>query len=403
LDKTISLLKYILPILVLVYFNKSRAQTVVWSEDFDGNAGSGSNWGILNQDIGVQGNYANLWYVSCQENGMSVGSCGAGCGTNQTLHLGSTTAGDLGAAYDAGGLCWLGLCTNTDRRSQSLNINTVGFSNLTLNFDYIELGDGSIDNCVVEYSTDGGVSWALLVDSPKTPVCVSGQGLWTAYSIALPSACDNIPNLRIAFRWQNNDDGIGTDPSFAVNDITITTPIVLPVELTRFMATGYKDFNQINWTTLSETNSDYFTLQRSKNGQDWSDVTNVKAQGFSTSTTNYTFKDFKFYTGVTYYRLKQVDFNGDVYFSSAISVLQTNKQILSIFPNPVKDLLTVSISDKRISKVELMSQTGKMLKIVDTNTNSLTINLKGYHSGIYILKVTTFNGEVFYRRIVKGY
>ncbi len=57
------ILKYLVLLTVLISLNYSFSQTVIWSEDFDGNGGAGSNWGILNQDIGVQGNYANLWYI----------------------------------------------------------------------------------------------------------------------------------------------------------------------------------------------------------------------------------------------------------------------------------------------------------------------------------------------------
>jgi hypothetical protein len=56
---------------------------------------------------------------------------------------------------------------------------------------------------------------------PKTATCGGGQGLWTAFSMTLPASADNNPNVRIGFRWVNNADGTGTDPSFAVDDIAL--------------------------------------------------------------------------------------------------------------------------------------------------------------------------------------
>ncbi|MEM7036569.1 MAG: PKD domain-containing protein, partial [Bacteroidota bacterium] len=206
---------------------------LLWSEDFDGNSGAGSRWvtAPLNQDIGTQGPLANIWYISDEENGNTPPACGSAGGGNQTLHMGSTTAGDLGAAYDIG--CMPGclacdlfplfcLDTQTDKRSFSQDINTTGQSGLTLSFDYIEDGEGVIDNATVEFSTNGGASWNLLVDPPKTPLtaCLP-QGTWTAFSIALPASCENISNLRIAFRWVNDASGTGSDPSFAVNNVRI--------------------------------------------------------------------------------------------------------------------------------------------------------------------------------------
>ena len=197
----------------------------VYSEDFDGNSGAGSTWAVTNSTIGSQGNSPNIFYISDQESGEAAGNCGVSGTGDNSLHIGSTTLGDLGAAYDAGGLCPFFWCTNTDRRSFSNNINTTGLSNLTLSFNYIENGEGTDDNALLEYSINGGTSWLTLIDLAKTTLgACSPQGTWTAYSTTLPVTCENISNLRIAFRWKNDDDGNGTDPSFAVDDISITAP-----------------------------------------------------------------------------------------------------------------------------------------------------------------------------------
>lgn len=249
-------MKNIYSLVLLLIGLSVNAQTTFWSEDFDGNSGGGSNWGTLNESVGSQGAQANLWYVSDTENGESAGTCGTASGGNNTLHVGSSTAGDFGAAYDdsytdpAGYFCiaW-GICLDatTNKRSQSNNINTIGRSSLTLNFDYIENGHVTNDNCIVEYSINGGTTWATLNDPAKTTICGSGQGMWTAYTFSLPATCENIPNLRIAFKWENNADNIGTDPSFAVNDIEITyVPVAGPTTWTGATDDNWADAG--NWT-----------------------------------------------------------------------------------------------------------------------------------------------------------
>ncbi len=396
--------------LVIIFIGLSYlgiSQTVIWSEDFDGNGGAGSNWGALNQDIGGQGNYANLWYTSCVENGQGAGNCGcdcnSGCGSNNiTLHLGSTSAGDLGAAYDAGGLCGWGLCTNTNRRSQSININTIGQSNLTLNFNYLENGDNSNDNGVVEYSINGGTTWTLLSDPAKTTICGSGQGQWTAYSIALPAVCENISNLRIAFRWQNNDDGVGSDPSFAVDDITITKPIVLPIDLIDFKAFDIGNVIQITWTTLSEANNDYFTLQSSIDGREWSNISVIDGQGYSSVENKYSFNDYHYYQPTTYYRLKQTDFNGDYAFSKIISIEKKLASTFLVYPNPTTDLVSISTIHSKLAKVELYNQVGELILSNSINSYKYQLNLTALSSGIYILKLTDSKGEIDFQRVVKN-
>lgn len=219
----------------------SFSQITLWTEDF----GSGCNQGQLaNGFSGANGAWtvastgtndpeANTFFVSATEAGFPAGTCGDGCGTNgtltnRTLHLGNIAVpafgltADNGASYNAGGLCGFFFCVATDRRAESPTINMTGQNTLTLNFNYMENGDGALDDASLWYF-DGAV-WSLLNTLAKTPVTCAPQGQWTAFSVALPASANNNPNIKIGFRWVNNDDGNGTDPSFAVDDITITTP-----------------------------------------------------------------------------------------------------------------------------------------------------------------------------------
>ncbi len=212
-------------LLTLVFFsNILIGQTVIYSEDFS----SGSSW-TLNTVIGPEDSNPNVWYISCQEDGEAPGNCGSACAiSDNSLHVGADAiaGGDLGAAYAETGFN----LTSTNRRAESGDISTMGQTNLTLSFDMIGNGGNLQDFCELFYSTNGGATWISLA-TPLTSLCCGGaacngttQGLWQNNSYTLPAACENIPNLRIGFVWTNFDDGIATDPSFAVDDITITTP-----------------------------------------------------------------------------------------------------------------------------------------------------------------------------------
>jgi PKD repeat protein len=227
----------LLPLFALFLTLSGRSQTVFWTENFNNGCpdnceaatytGPNGAWTVVN--IGTQGSVANEWFVSCSENGEPVGSCGAGCGNDQTLHVGSVPCslclfcsnGDCGASYNAGPT-FGGEDPTTDKRAVSPPISTLGKSGLTIDFQWIENGSGTNDDGSVEYSTNGGTTWNLLVNLSKTSTCPSGQGLWTAYSAALPATCENIADLRIGFRWKNNSDGVGTDPSFAIDNVTLS-------------------------------------------------------------------------------------------------------------------------------------------------------------------------------------
>lgn len=194
------------------------SSTVLYNETFDATV---NNW-TLNTPTGVNGANPNYWVINDNEGGVLPPGCGTAGNGNNTLHITSVLNPTGGAAYDAGGLCGLLFCPETSSRAESGNISTVGATNLTLTFDYISMGDGLVDNASVVYSTNGGTSWATLVASIKSSVCANGQGQWTAASYPLPAACLGISNLRIGFNWVNNDDGVGSDPSIAINNVKIT-------------------------------------------------------------------------------------------------------------------------------------------------------------------------------------
>ncbi len=211
---------------------------IFWVENFESGstagelvtAYTGPN-GAWTQTIGsTEGDVPNLWYVSCAENGHTSGVCGSGCvpvtttATGATLHIGSNPSSlggtDPGAAYDAGGLCGTLYCVNTDKRAVSPTINCTGKYTITMKFYYIMNGQSGFDFATVWYFD--GTTWSLLASPATTILCPGGQGAWTHYSVALPASANNNPNVKIGFNWVNNDDGIGSDPSFAVDSVSLT-------------------------------------------------------------------------------------------------------------------------------------------------------------------------------------
>lgn len=237
------------------------AQTTFWTEDFgtgcnQGNLANGTvtgngTWTLTN--VTAPAAEANKWFISSTEAGMGVGVCGDGCIsnaalTNRTLHVGSVSTspsagifcptGDCGAAYDSGGGCGTFGCVSMNDRAESPIINCTGQSAITLNFNYLEgNGDATNDFMEVMYSANGGTTWSSLSTPGSTNNigCGSGQGKWTAFSVALPPTADNNANVKIGFRWQNNDDGTGNDPSVAIDDVTlsvVTATLVPTVTIT---------------------------------------------------------------------------------------------------------------------------------------------------------------------------
>jgi hypothetical protein len=213
-----------------------NAQTF-WSESFTNNCTAGclatsytGPNGTWTQTItGTEGADANVWFISCAENGNAVNSCGSGCTSapNETMHISAAVGNilcpnDCGASYDAGGLCGLLSCPQTSRRIESPTINCSNTTSaIAVSFNYIAAGSGAVDRCALWYFD--GSTWALVQALPATNNAnCNGQGLWTSLSIALPPSAIGNANVKIGFEWVNNDDGVGTDPSVAIDDVNLS-------------------------------------------------------------------------------------------------------------------------------------------------------------------------------------
>lgn len=384
-------------------------QIVIWQETFDGTG----NWftASLNQNVGANGCNANPFFISCQENGNAPGSCGSACGTNQTLHVGSISFGDTGAAFDAGGgsacgslfTCLFGgLCnTTTNRRSRSNAINTVGHTGISVEFDYIENGSGSADDAFAEYSINSGSSWNLLSNMPKTPVCGSGQGRWTHIVIPLPPACSGITTLMVAFRWVNNNDGLGSDPSFAVNNVQITKPGTLPVELTSFTGEVVRNMIALKWHTASELNNAQFIIERSSGSEGFVELDRVRGAGTTQQQKEYQWMDQDPQSGINYYRLRQIDFDGTEAFSSVVPIIyEPNGGPFANLRVENGHLLSGPFDELYNGPWEIRDMHGRMIKTNFVQSGLLELNVADLSPGVYVIKLFS-NAGVHSRRFVR--
>ena len=112
----------------------------------------------------------------------------------------------------------------------------------------------------------------------------------------------------------------------------------LPIKLVYFNAVPVENETvNLTWQTASEVNNDFFTVEHSQNGEDWEKVIRVEGAGNTAKQQNYSAIDYEPYQGVSYYRLKQTDFNGDFTTSNIVSVFIEDEALLTLFPNPNSD------------------------------------------------------------------
>jgi hypothetical protein len=143
--------------------------------------------------------------------------------------------------------------------------------------------------------------------------------------------------------------------------LSIIPPTGLPVELLYFEGFGYQHYNTLKWSTASEYNSDYFSLERSVDGEQWDSVGTTKATGNSTQVINYLYVDNFRFNGFVYYKLNQFDFDGNfkVYGPISINNTHTNKKVVKYI-----NILGQEVSSETNGVIFEVYEDGTMRKII---------------------------------------
>ena len=193
-------------------------------------------------------------------------------------------------------------------------------------------------------------------------------------------------------------DPPGQDPiidsnNTAVCNIVLATGIALPIELSYFDVFSEGDYVKVIWETLSEVENDHFILQRSENGYHWSDLATISGAGFSNEIIKYEHTDYNPINGLSYYRLKQIDFNGSADFSETLSVSFNieSEEMIRLYPNPASSVMYVRGINLDDIKVLVFDSYGRNLseKIeqIRVSKNELSLNISQVPKGIMILHV----------------
>lgn len=213
-------MRLIFILFTLFILSHIEAQNLIWNEDFQG---------ALDWDLTLEPGFndptdANVWVISDDEGGVAPPNCGVAANGNNTLHVSCQGAWCVGtgALYNAGDGGAGFFNSTTDRRAAYTQaISTVGETNLEFRFDWIGVGQAGQDFAELEYSIDGGTTWVVLWTQTPGAICGGGQGEWAEEIVALPAALENQADLRFAYRWRNDNDGAGSDPSFAINNLRL--------------------------------------------------------------------------------------------------------------------------------------------------------------------------------------
>jgi len=176
------------------------------------------------------------------------------------------------------------------------------------------------------------------------------------------------------------------------DSVSIILDLPLPVELISFTGHAEKNYNMLEWITASEINNDYFTLEKSPDGIAFDTLATIDGAGNSNIVLNYSKTDEHPYPHISYYRLKQTDFNGNYKYSRIIPLLHSGNAVaLEYTYNADADELTVFFiaNDNRQKSVELIDAIGRKIYTATTQDAYMQINTAAYAKGVYFLTMKT--------------
>lgn len=188
------------------------------------------------------------------------------------------------------------------------------------------------------------------------------------------------------------------------NGATLDCSPVLPVNLVSFTSLCDGNNTILNWVTETETNNDYFAIEKSDENFEFYEIGRISGKGNSNITNTYTFTDKLINENTSYYRLKQVDFDGKEHYHRIIAsnCFKNSFDVSNLHLTDNKLDMIISSSSNEEVMIYLYSSTGKLIAqqktTVNSGNNKFSLNDLNVNSGIYFVTVigqqNKFSGKI---------
>ncbi len=175
--------------------------------------------------------------------------------------------------------------------------------------------------------------------------------------------------------------------------------VPVPVNWLYFEGAVVNGLAHLKWATASELNCAYYEIEKGYLGKDFQSIGRIHGNGTVSSQSNYQFIDAEQISGKTFYRIRQVDFDGQSSYSQVV-VLQ-DKNRIAVSPNPFTTEIRVNSEEFSVYSIELYDLLGRrVLNEAITDQDQIVKVPKTLNAGVYTLKIITEN-EVIERRLIK--
>lgn len=273
-----------------------------------------------------------------------------------------------------------------------LSFASTGYQTISLVFDARSSGTGPRD-FKLQYSTTSPTSG--FSDIPGGTYLVGSTACELFGPFNLPAGADNQANVYVRFiMTSNSSQGGGTVAGTGTNgmdNISIEASTPLAILLTDFRATPFGQSTALTFSTASEHNNAYFSIERSADGRNFETIGQIRGAGNAYEPQNYTYTDERPLKGLNYYRLKQVDFDGTYTYSRVASVVFGQDGDIRFSPSPATDLLQVLLEEPAPEGTlyEVFDQYGRFIKsgIFVAESNTCELDLSALATGSYFFRL----------------
>ena len=162
----------------------------------------------------------------------------------------------------------------------------------------------------------------------------------------------------------------------------------LPIELLDFKGKALEDKNALSWTTVSEQNNAFFTLERSFDGQNFKAIAQMQGQGTSNNTHHYSFDDTHIAATQYYYRLLQTDFDGTTHILPTIQLKRRTEtaDFTVQYHQDSFEIGTTLVDNRIVYKAYLYDMSGKQLAEKKFSTDC-SFDVSHFSSGVYLIRI----------------
>ncbi len=261
-------------------------------------------------------------------------------------------------------------------------------------------------------SGSSSITGSCSINSTLNPAALYGVPAYT-YFWSPGSATTNTLTVNQSSNGTYSYTSTVTDACGVAQTATFTFTIAdcpLPIELLNFDALYNGKSVDTKWSTATETNNNYFTIERTTDGINYSLIGLVPSSapgGNSTTLLSYFLNDANVKTGTYYYRLKQTDFNGMFQYSNVVPVtIADESNAFSVVPNPANNSTDIfyQVYDDAPSLLKILDAQGKLVyseRIENVRgKRKHTINLSKFSNGLYFIRMAT-NAKIYSVKLVK--